>query len=75
MEALLDIVPFLVITVAVLAITHFATMWIESDVLLLVVKALLGAALYIAVMRLARVKIFAECWDFLRKKLRRKPVF
>jgi len=38
----------------------------------LIAKALLGAALYIAVMRLARVKIFAECWDFLRKKIKRQ---
>lgn len=74
-EAILDIVPFMVITVAVFALTHLATFWIENNVLLLIAKVLVGAILYIAVMKLAKVKIFAECWDFLRKKLRRKPVF
>ncbi len=68
-EAILDVAPFFVITAAVFAITHLATLWIESNVLLLIAKVVLGAALYIAVMKLARVKIFAECWDFLRKKL------
>ncbi|MBR6432145.1 MAG: lipopolysaccharide biosynthesis protein, partial [Muribaculaceae bacterium] len=71
-EAILDIAPFMAITVAVFAITHFATQWINNNVLLLITKVLLGAVLYIAVMKLANVKIFAECWEFLRKKLNRK---
>ena len=71
-EAILDIAPFMVITVAVFAITHFATLWIDNNVFLLISKVVLGAVLYIAVMKLAKVKIFAECWDFVRKKLNRK---
>lgn len=71
-EAIVDLVPFLVITVVVFAITHIATLWIENNVLLLIAKVVVGAALYIAVMKLAKVKIFAECWEFMKKKLKRR---
>lgn len=68
-EAFLDIVPFLLINVVVFTITYFATLFIHNNVLLLITKVILGAALYIIVMKLAKVKIFDECWQFLRKKI------
>ena len=68
-EAFLDIVPFLLITVVVFTITYFATLFIHNNVLLLITKVILGAALYIIVMKLAKVKIFDECWQFLLKKI------
>lgn len=68
-EAFLDIVPFLLITVVVFTITYFATLFIHNNVLLLITKVIFGAALYIIVMKLAKVKIFDECWQFLRKKI------
>ena len=71
-EAFLDIVPFLLITIAVFAITYFATLFIHNNVLLLITKVILGAALYIIVMKLAKVKIFDECWQFLRKQIGKK---
>lgn len=71
LEAIFDIAPFLLITLAVFALTYLATLWIENNVLLLTAKVMVGAFLYIAVMKLAKVKIFAECWEFMRKKLRR----
>ena len=69
-EAIMDIVPFLLITVALFTITHFATMWIKGNVALLIAKVVVGAVLYIAVMKIAKVKIFAECWDFIGKKFK-----
>ena len=71
-EAFLDIVPFLLITVVVFTITYFATLFIHNNVLLLITKVILGAALYIIVMKLAKVKIFDECWQFLSKKLKKR---
>lgn len=68
-EALLDIAPFLLITVAVFAITYFVTLFIHDNVLILIAKVILSAALYIIVMKLAKVKIFDECWQFLRNKI------
>lgn len=70
-EAILDIAPFFLITVAVFALTYLATFWIQNNVVLLIAKVLIASILYIAVMKLAKVKIFAECWEFMRKKLRR----
>ncbi len=72
LEAILDIAPFLLITLAVFALTYLATLWIENNVLLLIAKVVISAALYIAVMKLAKVKIFAECWEFMRKKFKRQ---
>lgn len=71
-EAFLDIVPFFLITIAAFAITYFATLFIHNNVLLLITKVILGAALYIIVMKLAKVKIFDECWQFLSKKLKKR---
>lgn len=72
LEAILDITPFLLITIAVFALTYLATLWIENNVLLLIAKIIISATLYITVMKLAKVKIFAECWEFIRKKFKRQ---
>ena len=72
LEAFLDILPFLIITVTVFTITYLATLWIENNVLLLIAKVFVGGALYMVVMKLAKVKIFAECWEFMRKKFKRQ---
>ena len=71
-EAILDIAPFFIITAGIFAITHFATLWIHNNIALLIAKVLIGALLYIAVMKFAKVKIFDECYQFLRKKLKNK---
>ncbi len=71
-EATLDIAPFFVITVAVFAATYFATLWIDNNIALLTAKVLVAMILYIAVMKLARVKIFDECMQFLRKKFKKQ---
>ena len=70
-EAIVDIAPFAIITFAVLALTHLATFWINNPVWLLVIKVIVAIALYIATMKIVKVKIFAECWDFARKKITR----
>ncbi len=72
LEAIFDIAPFLLITLAVFALTYLATLWIENNMLLLIAKIVISATLYIAVMKLAKVKIFAECWEFMRKKFKRQ---
>ena len=71
LEAIADIAPFAIITLAVLALTHLATFWIDNPVWLLVIKVIVAIALYIATMKIVKVKIFEECWDFARKKITR----
>ena len=70
-EAIVDIAPFAIITLAVLALTYIATFWINNPVWLLVIKVIVAIALYIATMKIVKVKIFEECWDFARKKITR----
>ena len=65
---LLDIVPFAVIALAVMAATWWATQSITMLPLLLAVRIVMAVILYYVVMRLLRVKILEECTAFLRKK-------
>ena len=65
---LLDIVPFAVIALAVMAATWWATQSITMLPLLLAVRIVMAVILYYVVMRLLRVKILEECMAFLRKK-------
>ena len=71
LEAIADIAPFAIMTLAVLALTHLATFWINNPVWLLVIKVIVAIALYIATMKIVKVKIFEECWDFAWKKITR----
>lgn len=71
-EAILDIAPFFIISVAVLAITHFATLWIHNSVALLIAKVIIAALLYFTIMKFAKVKIFDECVQFLRNKFKKQ---
>lgn len=71
LEAIADIAPFAIITLTVLALTHFATFWIDNMVWLLIIKVIVAITLYIATMKIVKVKIFEECWEFARKKITR----
>ncbi len=65
-----DIVPFAVISAAVMAATGMLTSAIGQLWLLLATRVAVATALYYCVMRLLHVKIFQECLDFLHDKLR-----
>ena len=65
---LLDIMPFAVIALGVMAATWWATQSINILALLLAARIVMAVVLYYVVMRLLRVKILEECIAFLRKK-------
>lgn len=67
MEALRDIVPFLVFTLAVLAVTWWLTQGIENLWLLLISRVLIAAALYGGVMWLSGAKIMRETIRYIMK--------
>ena len=67
-QALCDLMPFLLVTLLVLGVTYAATLWITHAAILLMTRVLLAAVLYCAVMKLARVKIFKECLQFIKQK-------
>lgn len=73
-ETLMDVLPFLLITLAVFAATHFLTLAITNIYVLLVVRVLLAAVLYVMVMKVAHVAIFNEAWEFMKNKIQRKVV-
>lgn len=68
-ETLLDILPFFFITVVLFGIVYFISLYIDNSILRLIVKIVLCMALYISTMKLAKVKIFAESWEFLKQKM------
>ena len=69
---LADILPFLLVTVAVLAVTYFVTRGITTLWLLLTVRIVMAALLYCAVMKVARVVIFDETLAFLKSLFKKK---
>ena len=67
-DVLKDICPFLLTAAACVAIAYMTTQAISQPVLLILVRIIITAALYLCVMKVARVKIFSECIQFLFKR-------
>lgn len=63
-----DCLPFALTAAAVMAATHYATLPISNLWALLAARVVLAAVLYYGVMKLARVKILAECERFIARK-------
>ena len=68
MEALKDTVPFLVFTLAILAITWWITKGIENLWLLLISRILIAAVLYSGTMWLSGAKIMREAIHYIFNK-------
>ena len=63
-----DLLPFMLIAAAVMAVTYLVTMPINNYYLLLVLRVLIAVALYAGVMKLLKAKIFEECVEFIRSR-------
>ena len=71
-----DITPFMLASAGVMIITHYLTTllsnniipYIASPYILLPLRIVIAAALYYAVMKLARVKIMDECISYIKRK-------
>ena len=70
-NVLLDIVPYIAVSLIVMTAIYYATMTITNLYLLLVVRILLAALLYFIVMKLLKSKMLDECVGFLLKKRRK----
>ena len=66
-----DLLPFLLITVAVLAITGLVTLPITNIYILLIVRVVIACLLYMVVMKYSRAKIYNECVEFLRSRIQK----
>ena len=68
MSMLRDLLPFMVIALAVMAVTYFVTLPISNIYLLLVVRIIIAALLYALIMKLLKARIFEECIEFIRSR-------
>ncbi len=68
LQALRDILPFLLIAALTMLATYFITQAIGNLYLLLAVRILLAAALYFTVLWLSGAHILKECMGYLLKK-------
>ena len=68
-HVLKDTLPFALISGAVMLISYVPTTQITNVYLLLALRIVLAAVLYVGVMKLLRVKIMDECIKFLSKKM------
>jgi len=71
LDILKDIMPFFIASVGVMAATYFMTMTITNIYLLIILRVIIAATLYFAIMKLAHVVILDECINFVKKKLKR----
>jgi O-antigen/teichoic acid export membrane protein len=66
-----DTLPFALAAAGVMLFTHYVTAVINNLYLLLGARILMAAALYYAVMKIAKVQILEECIGFFKNKLKR----
>lgn len=67
-----DLLPFMIISMAVMATTWVVTLPISNSYVLLLVKIVTAALLYVSVIKLSGAKIFTECADYFIELLRRR---
>ncbi len=63
-----DLLPFMLIALAVMVVTYFVTLHISNMLMLLVARVLIAASLYFITMKLLRARILEDCIEFIRSK-------
>lgn len=71
MHMLRDILPFMVISLAVMAVTWLVTLPVGNMYLLLVVRIVVAMLLYALAMKLLRAKIYQECVEFIKSRFKK----
>lgn len=62
-----DVMPFALAATGVMGVAYVATMPLSNLIALLISRFIIAVVLYYAVMKLARVKILAECERFVKR--------
>lgn len=70
-DAVKDVAPFTLAAAAVMLGVHYLTASIENEILLIILRILLAAVAYYAIMKIARVQILKECEEFVMRKIKR----
>jgi O-antigen/teichoic acid export membrane protein len=68
LDMLKDVVPFMLIALTCAGVAWWATRNVEELWLSILLRAVIMGALYVAMMKVAKVKIFDECITFLVKR-------
>ena len=67
-----DLLPFMFITLAVLAVTYAVTLPFTNRCVLLLARVAIAMALYALTMKVLRAKIFEECIEFIKNNFKKK---
>ncbi len=62
-----DVMPFALAAAGVMVVAYVATMPLSNLIVLLISRFIIAVVLYYAVMKIARVKILAECEQFVKR--------
>lgn len=65
-QAVVDTIPFFLVSAAVMAVTYYLTLSIASLVLLLTARVFIAFVLYVAVMKVLRVKLLSETIQYIK---------
>lgn len=70
-EILSDVLPFMLISAAIVAAVYWLTLPIGNMAVLFTLRVSLCVALYVIVMKLLKVKLLDECIGFFTSKFRK----
>lgn len=63
-----DVCPFLLATIGCIGVAYYATLFITNVIALILSRIIITSLLYMAIMKIAHVKIFIECILFIFKR-------
>ena len=63
-----DVCPFLLATISCIGVAYYTTLFITNVIALILSRIIITSLLYMAIMKIAHVKIFMECILFIFKR-------
>ena len=67
-DLLKDVCPFLLATIGCIGVAYYTTLFITNVIALILSRIIITSLLYMAIMKIAHVKIFKECIQFIFKR-------
>lgn len=67
-DAFKDVLPFLLVSLSVMGVTYYVTSSVTNNVISLIAKIVMAAAMYAGIMYVSKVQIMREAIDYIRKK-------
>ena len=67
-DLLKDVCPFLLATIGCIGVAYYTTLFITNVIALILSRIIITSLLYMAIMKIAHVKIFMECILFIFKR-------